>query len=197
MAAPVASTQVRPGGGIEFVTLGVAEFEARADEAMAIYEKAMNYPAPMGRQRAAVARRHVHHDGFAARAAFGPDGRMVGFGYGYTGRPGQWWHDLVRVAIGGQLAGEWMSEGFELSELHVLPEWQAHGIGQRLLRDLAAAIDNPAMLLSTPDADTRASRMYQRMGFVYLRRNYLFPGDSRPFCVMGVRLPLPVGRPAG
>lgn len=177
--------------GVRFVPLTPAEFGRRTDEAMAIYEQAMNYPAPMGRQRAAVARRHVRNDGFAARGAFGPDGQLVGFGYGYTGRPGQWWHDLVRLAIGPELTRAWMSEAFELSELHVLPDWQAHGIGRRLLRELAASIDNPAMLLSTPDADTRASRMYRAMGFEYLRRGYLFPGDSRPFCVMGARLPLP------
>jgi hypothetical protein len=49
-------------------------------------------------------------------------------------------------------------------------------------------------VLSTPDNDTRAFRLYRRMGFVDLARNYLFPGDSRPFAVLGARLPFnPVG----
>jgi ribosomal protein S18 acetylase RimI-like enzyme len=46
------------------------------------------------------------------------------------------------------------------------------------------------MLLSTPDADTRAFRLYRRFGFTDLARNYLFPGDARPFAVLGARLPL-------
>jgi len=46
------------------------------------------------------------------------------------------------------------------------------------------------MLLSTPDADTRAFRLYRSMGFRDLARNYLFPGDSRPFAVLGAWLPL-------
>jgi hypothetical protein len=46
------------------------------------------------------------------------------------------------------------------------------------------------MLLSTPDADTRAFRMYTNLGFESLRREYLFPGDIRPFAIMGSRLPL-------
>jgi hypothetical protein len=46
------------------------------------------------------------------------------------------------------------------------------------------------MLLSTPDIDTRAFRLYRHVGFVDLRRHYLFPGDVRPFAVLGARLPL-------
>ena len=45
----------------------------------------------------------------------------------------------------------------------------------------------------TPDAETRAFRLYRDLGFVDLARNYLFPGDSRPFAVLGVRLPLDGG----
>ena len=53
------------------------------------------------------------------------------------------------------------------------------------------------MLLSTPDADTRAFRLYHQLGFEDLRRRYLFPGDARPFAVLGARLPLGHGRPRG
>ena len=54
------------------------------------------------------------------------------------------------------------------------------------------------MLLSTPDADTRAFALYRRFGFVDLARHYLFPGDSRPFAVLGAHLPLPATpRPSG
>jgi ribosomal protein S18 acetylase RimI-like enzyme len=59
-----------------------------------------------------------------------------------------------------------------------------------VLLDLAAGIPHGAMLLSTPDSDTRAFRMYRRLGFGDLRRRYLFPGDARPFAVLGARLPL-------
>jgi hypothetical protein len=48
------------------------------------------------------------------------------------------------------------------------------------------------MLLSTPDADTRAFQLYRDLGFVDLRRSYLFPGDARPFAVLGARLPFGV-----
>jgi ribosomal protein S18 acetylase RimI-like enzyme len=83
---------------------------------------------------------------------------------------------------------------FELSELHVLPEYQGTGVGRQLLSSLGSGLTHGAMLLSTPDSDTRAFRLYRATGFVDLARNYLFPGDSRPFAVLGARLPLRDGR---
>lgn len=166
------------------------QFAGRVDEAMRIYVRAMNYPEQTGIQRAVSARKHIAHEGFACRAAVLGDDTLVGFGYGYTTRPGQWWHDLVRRAVDPVTARDWLGDAFELSELHVLPEYQGAGIGRRLLLSLAVGIPHAAMLLSTPDNDTRAFRLYRDTGFVDLARNYLFPGDVRPFAVLGARLPL-------
>jgi len=166
------------------------QFGARIDDAMHIYVRAMKYPDHTGAQRAVSARKHVSFDGFACRAAVLEDGTLVGFGYGYTTKPGQWWHDLVRNALTPLDARDWLRDAFELSELHVLPEYHGIGIGRRLLTTLADGIPHAAMLLSTPDQDTRAFRLYRDTGFVDLARNYLFPGDARPFAVLGARLPL-------
>jgi ribosomal protein S18 acetylase RimI-like enzyme len=173
---------------VQFSSWSPAEFGANADEAMRIYVRAMNYSAQTGIQRAITARRHAHNAGFACRVAHSSDGTLIGFGYGYTTASGQWWHDLVRRAISPDNLG-WLDNAFELSEMHVLPNSQGAGIGQRLLELLGENLAHDAMLLSTPDSDTRAFRLYRRMGFVDLARKYLFPGDSRPFAVMGARLP--------
>ena len=74
--------------------------------------------------------------------------------------------------------------------MHVLPQFQGGGIGRRLLTSLAASVRHRAILLSTPDADTRAFRLYRSLGFVDLARGHLFPGDARPFAILGARLPL-------
>jgi ribosomal protein S18 acetylase RimI-like enzyme len=172
------------------------QFATQVDRAMEIYVQAMGYPEHTGEQRAVTARRHTRNAGFACRAAVTNDGQFVGFGYGYTTTPGQWWHDLVRRAMTADMAAEWLTDAFELSELHVLPEYQGFGIGRALLEHIAAELPHEVMLLSTPDADTRAFRMYRSTGFVDLARHYLFPGDARPFAVLGAQLPLqPTARP--
>jgi hypothetical protein len=48
-------------------------------------------------------------------------------------------------------------------------------------------------LLSTPEADEQASRawrLYRRFGYVDVLRDFLFPGDTRPFAILGRKLPL-------
>jgi ribosomal protein S18 acetylase RimI-like enzyme len=170
------------------------QFAARVDECMRIYVRAMHYPDHTGVQRAVSARKHISLPGFTCRAALIDDDTLVGFGYGYTTKSGQWWHDLVRRALDVKAAREWLVDAFELSELHVLPDHQGVGLGRQLLTSLAGGIPHAAMLLSTPDADTRAFRLYRDTGFVDLARNYLFPGDARPFAVLGARLPLRDGR---
>jgi ribosomal protein S18 acetylase RimI-like enzyme len=179
-----------PVGVARVETWDPAHFLNHLDEAMGIYVQAMRYPDHTGTQRAVSARKHAALDGFACRAAVTARGELVGFGYGYTTRPGQWWHDLVRRALMREQAEGWLDDAFELSELHVRPSYQGSGIGRRVLAELAGSLPHTAMLLSTPDSDTRAFRLYRDTGFVDLARNYLFPGDGRPFAVLGARLPL-------
>jgi ribosomal protein S18 acetylase RimI-like enzyme len=122
--------------------------------------------------------------------------RLLGLAYGYLGAPGQWWHDEVRrgLAKADRDGPAWLSDYFELTELHVLPEAQGAGLGERLLRTLVH--DDPAgsVLLSTPELDprqpARAWRLYRRLGFVDVLRSHHFVGDPRPFAVLGRSLPL-------
>lgn len=173
-----------------------AEARERMSEAMSVYAEAMGYPPEAGQHRAGFALAHTRRPSFRSVAALGdgdgigaPD-ELLGFGYGYAASPGQWWHDQVRAALAPGLADEWLRGAFELSELHVRPPYQGHGAGRVLLRTLVDGLEQPAVLLSTPEGDTRAWRLYRSVGFVDLLRHHLFPGDARPFAVLGARLPL-------
>ena len=115
--------------------------------------------------------------------------RITGLAYGYHGAPGQWWYSEVRRGV--RSAGEQqLADFFELTELHVHPDWQGHGLGEALLRALASDRPERRMLLSTPEGENRAWRLYRRLGFTDVLRNYRFTGDPRPFGVLGRDLPL-------
>jgi ribosomal protein S18 acetylase RimI-like enzyme len=162
-------------------------------EALIIYGLAMGYDSGVVAGRYGYAIQHTERPGFRAVGAFAetPDGeQLVGFGYGYVTAPGQWWHDQVRAALDRRTARRWLPDSFEVCELHVHPDHQSRGLGRRLLHALLADLPQPAALLSTPDADTKAFRLYHADGFVDLARGYHFPGDSRPFAILGVQLPL-------
>lgn len=173
---------------------GPADLRGRMAEAMAIYAEAMGYPPQTAEQRSGYTTAHTTLDGFRAVAALGERDALVGFGYGYRTAPGQWWHDQVNAAIPPQLAYRWLPDSFELCELHVRPNHQGRGIGRSLLLTLAGDVPQSRMLLSTPEGDTVAWRLYRSLGFVDLIRDHRFPGDDRPFAVLGA--PLPFG-PSG
>ncbi len=155
-------------------------------ETLRIYGAAMDYPDSVVDARYGHAASHTTRMGFEAVAAFDPEDVLTGFGYGYTTRRGQWWHDQVADALGRTRSRQWLRDSFELCEFHVRPDQQGMGIGRILLRALLSGIGHPRVVLSTPDSDTRAFRLYRSEQFVDLQRNHYFPGDTRPFAILGL-----------
>ena len=182
------------------VGLGRSEFADRLAEAIDVYVTAMNYPRSTARQRRSLWLEHSYRPGWRAVGWLDEHDRLTGIGYGYWGGPGQWWFEEVRRGLRsrrgdpGAAGTEWLTDYFELTELHVHPGAQGSGIGERLLRALARDTGRSRMLLSTPEYGPRppgrAWRLYRRAGFEDVLREHLFTGDPRPFAVLGRELPL-------
>lgn len=170
-------------------TLTVGEFRARLAELVALYVSAMRYPDGILSARVALWDEHSHRAGFASVIAQDEGGEIRGVSYGYRGQPGQWWYSEVDRGLGPN-SGQWLTDFFELTELHVRPDSQGAGLGQALLTTLLTARPEGSVLLSTPEGTNRAWRLYRRMGFVDVLREYRFTGDPRPFGVLGRPLPL-------
>ncbi len=172
------------------------ELLSRLDDVIGVYGEAMGYPAEVLDMRRGYVMAHARRPGFRAVATLGDDDALLGFGYGYPSVPGQWWHDQVRTALRRDARQSWLSDCFELVELHVQPASQGYGIGQRQLQALLDGVPHHTVLLSTPEADesvSRAWRLYRRFGFVDVLRGFFFPGDERAFAVLGRALPLSGG----
>jgi GNAT superfamily N-acetyltransferase len=171
----------------------------RLDDVIAVYGAAMGYQAELLQTRRGYVAGHASRPGFRAVATLADDDTLLGFGYGYTSTPGQWWHDQIRASLRRDTGRSWLSDCFELVELHVRPSEQGHGIGHRQLLSLLNGVPHRTVLLSTPEADektSRAWRLYRRFGFVDVLRDFYFPGDDRPFAILGRALPLPACVPA-
>ncbi|MEG3634838.1 GNAT family N-acetyltransferase [Micromonospora palythoicola] len=170
----------------------------RLDDVVAVYGEAMGYRADLLEARRGYIATHVRRPGFRAVASLTSSGQLAGFGYGYVGAAGQWWHDQVWRALDQPTRRRWLADCFEVVELHVRPPAQGHGLGAGQLRALLTMAENATTLLSTPEADeqtSRAWRLYRRFGFLDVLRDFRFPGDERPFGVLGRDLPLPVPGP--
>ncbi|HUJ06180.1 MAG TPA: GNAT family N-acetyltransferase [Streptosporangiaceae bacterium] len=196
MAIATALSELRP-----------AEFIGELDALLAIYASAMEADEALLPGRRELMRRHVEHPGFAAlhvRARTpqpaGDGWPVVAFAYGFHGEPGQWWYDAVRGAlsraVGGGRSAAWLGDCLEIAEVHVHSEYQRAGIGTSMLMALTSGRPERTALLSTPDRDTTARRLYRRLGFTDLLTGYSFPGGSPPYAVMGAPLPLRDTAPA-
>jgi GNAT superfamily N-acetyltransferase len=165
----------------------------RLDDVVAVYGEAMGYKSELLEARRGYIATHARRPGFRAVATLTTEGQLAGFGYGYTSGPGQWWHDQVRAALDPEGRKRWLTDCFEVVELHVRPPAQGHGLGARQLRALLSMASGTTTLLSTPEADeaiSRAWRLYRRFEFVDVLRDFRFPGDDRAFAVLGRDLPL-------
>jgi len=186
--------------------LGPAEFLGELDSLLAIYADAMSAAHELLPGRRELMRRHAGHPAFRALAASAePAGPLIGFTYGFHGAAGQWWYDAVQAALtaaaGPAAASPWLADCLEIAELHVQRRHQRRGLGRRMLLAVASGRPERTALLSTPDRESPARRLYRSAGFADLLTGYSFPGGSPPYAVMGAVLPLgdpapATGRPA-
>jgi len=193
------------------IDLSPGDMQRRLHEALTVYVDAMRYPRGTENQRASMWLEHTRRRGWKAVAAVEvPDDRtdlspaaladapIIGIGYGYCGAPDQWWQQQVLAGLrrtGADRAriDELLSSYFELTELHIHPRAQGRGLGEALLRRLLAGRPEHYVLLSTPEINgeaNRAWRLYRRLGFTDIIRDYHFAGDPRAFAVLGRQLPL-------
>jgi ribosomal protein S18 acetylase RimI-like enzyme len=165
------------------------EFVEHVDEVLAVYGAAMNYPPALVEGRRGFLITHTRRREFRAVATLDAAGRTVGFGYGYRGEIGQWWHEHVRSGLKPGGYERWLADSFEVVELHVHPSQQGHQLGLRQLTMLLDGVGRRTTVLSTPEGESRAWRLYRRVGFQDVLRDIVFPGDDRPFAVLGRDLP--------
>lgn len=175
------------------VQLEPDRFRLLASQAATVYGAAMRRSPEIVVQRRDIIAGHTSYRGFVAAGVFDPpppddDGQLVGFGYGYLGAVGQWWHDVVASALGRGGSKRWLRDGFELAELHVLPEFQGRGLGRALLLDVLSRTDAKHVVLSTPDIDSPARALYRSHGFADLVCDFYFPGSSEAYAIMGADL---------
>lgn len=168
-------------------------FLRRLNALLTTYEAAMLPPAGQLPGRHMIMERHAGHPEFRAFIAE-HSRQVVGFGYGFHGESGQWWHDVVREELtrtsGSEHARHWLDDAWEVAELHVHPAFQGRGLGRALIMSLCADRPERTVVLSTLDAKTPARNLYRSLGMVDLLTDFRFPGGGPAYAVMGAVLPL-------
>ena len=172
------------GADLPRVDLVTSVTDDDAVELWPVYDAVFADQPDLATWRAEVWDRHVARAGFRlARARV--DGRVLGFGYGYTGEAGQWWTDHLAPRLGPAVAAEWLGGHFELVSIGVLAEGRRRGLGTGLLRALTDGLPHERWVLTTSaDADDPARHLYAREGWQVigpgLRDDQVTLGRRRP-----------------
>ena len=134
-------------------------------------------------------RRHSERADFRFVGAFAGDGELVGFVYGYTGAPGQWWYDRVARGLSGDARREWLDAGhFEFTELAVRPAFQGQGVGSRLHDRVLVDVPHERALLSALADNAPVVRFYRRRGWEVVLERLRFEAGRPEFVIMGKTL---------
>jgi ribosomal protein S18 acetylase RimI-like enzyme len=157
----------------------------RQDDLVETCEAMYAIPRGEGGFRPALAA-HATRDGFRLCAASDTnDGRMLGFGYGFTGRPGQLWRDEMARAVPQHVADEWLDGHFEFAEFGVIPSARRRGIGTLLHAAVFDGLPHRRAVLTVREGNAPAIAFYKRHGWRTLHEGFVAAEGHGPYVIMG------------
>lgn len=170
--------------------IGPLDLAARVDEALRVQAVAFGLSEEEVGIRRYIVQRHMVCRGARALGAFTEDDALTGFVYGMPNDRTHWWSTIVEphLLTGGH--GAWLDDSFVITELHVHPGFQGHGVGRALITGITDTAAEPRSILSAVDTDSPARGLYRALGYTDLARRVHFPSASLPYAVMGAALPL-------
>ncbi|CAL9544740.1 hypothetical protein SUDANB58_04323 [Streptomyces sp. enrichment culture] len=175
------------------LVIGPLDLSARVDEALAVQAVAFGLGADEVAVRRQIVLRHMTCPGARALGATTASGDLVGFVYGMPNDRSHWWSTVVEPYLRARDHEDWLDDSFVITELHVHPRHQNHGIGRALITTITDGAAEPRSILSAIDTESPARALYRSLGYRDLARQVIFPSAPKPYAVMGA--PLPLRRP--
>jgi len=143
-------------------------------------------PPGAGAGFATIPSGHSEREGFCLYAVLdSATGHLIGFGYGFTGRPRQAWRDGLAAAMGAVASEQWLAGHFEFAEFGVLPMWRRRGAGRQLHDCLLDHVPHRRAVLTVREGNQPARRFYERRGWQALYHDFFAPSGRGPYIVMG------------
>ncbi|WP_336360071.1 GNAT family N-acetyltransferase [Haladaptatus sp. ZSTT2] len=130
--------------------------------------------------------RHTTYPGYRGFLAVDGD-EVIGYVYGYTSKPGQYYHEALRAAMPKDVSETWLTDCFEFVELGVSRPARRQGIGRLLHDTLLRDLPHETSVLTTHVGNVAARRMYENLGWEVIHRPFVLDGGNE-MVVMGKRL---------
>ena len=149
------------------------------------------YKAVWGSEDSSIVERFLKHStyqGYRGFAIESNDNKVIGFSYGYTSLPGQFYHELLAKEFDSEEYHKWLQDCFEFVELAVHPSYRQQGLAKMLITKLLEEVDNKTAILSTQMDNKSARSLYESLEWRVLKEPF-YPGNlDQPYVIMGKEL---------
>ncbi|MWG34059.1 GNAT family N-acetyltransferase [Halomarina oriensis] len=108
----------------------------------------------------------------------------MGYAYGYTSSPGQYYHEALRSVVPPAVYARWFDDCFEFVELGVVERARGRGVGGRLHDALLAGRTHATSVLTTGVDNATARAFYEDRGWEALYQPF-DPEGGEPMVVYG------------
>ncbi|WP_194841384.1 GNAT family N-acetyltransferase [Salinibacillus xinjiangensis] len=133
-------------------------------------------------------KKHASYKGFKCLKAKSQTGNLVGFTYGYTSLPGQFYRGKIASQLPGRMTTEWLSDCFEFVELAVNSSYRRLGIASQLHDKLLEDINHNTSVLTTSENNYPAIHFYQKKGWQIIKNHAAVLSKDDPQVIMGKHL---------
>lgn len=130
--------------------------------------------------------KHSTYPGYSGWVAV-CDEKVVGFAYGYTCSPGQFYRTKLEAVMEEGEIKSWLTDCFEFVELAVAPEFRRQGIASTLEKRLLDTAPNETSVLTTGSSNDHAKALYERLGWSGVKEAEVLPAAG-PMLIMGKKL---------
>lgn len=132
--------------------------------------------------------KHSGYKGFKGLKAKDESGNLIGFTYGYTSLPQQFYRKKLEEQLTKVQRVTWLSDCFEFVELAVSPFNKRLGVGSQLYNKLMDKLDNKTSILTTWVDNIPAINFYKNKGWVLIKGYAPVISEANPQVIMGKRI---------
>ncbi|MEH7384416.1 GNAT family N-acetyltransferase [Bacillus sp. JJ1521] len=130
-------------------------------------------------------KKHLNYDGFRGYIIKSDAEEILGFSYGYSSRPGQYYHQVLAAELGPKEYEKWLEDCFEFVELAVHPKHRNQGYGKLLIHELLKGVTNRTVVLTTQVNNKSARNLYEGLGWMVVREPFIITNNDTPYVIMG------------
>ncbi|AXI08824.1 GNAT family N-acetyltransferase [Oceanobacillus sp. 143] len=132
--------------------------------------------------------KHSLYEGFQGFVILSNEDKLIGFSYGYTSLPGQYYHELLAKEFYSEQYNKWLKDCFEFVELAVNPSFRKQGFGNMLITKLLEEVDNKTAILTTQIDNKPARSLYESLQWKVLKEPFYQNNSKQPYVIMGKEL---------